>query len=216
MMDTARVIAAAKKAEKAIAKHSDILFANLADDPTDGICDRLRLCTSEFETIDIPDVSGLRRYIYVAQAKEKMAEAARRFEKISAEVSVSLSELYKLQAFLDTIDCATDKECERLRECEEQLRAAASDYHDTSLIGSELHDIELSRIVAAKNLAMTKRWHDRTRRLISGIISVETHMMPLWEPQFTAARDSLQSADIKRFLDTKNFFAEKLKELLKK
>ncbi|MGN0636982.1 MAG: hypothetical protein ACI4J0_01310 [Huintestinicola sp.] len=213
--DTASLMAKADSSRKKIAAVSDILFRLSQSDPDVKICGTLTAAVRSLGTEDIPDVSGIKRYIYLARVLERIDETEERLSGFQSELKGALTELYKTDELLRTLSEQLIKESDILLSLENRIKELLSSGEEFSqnekeLLERQLRDMDMSRIVAAKNGQLIDSFAAKNSGLISGILSVETTLLPLWRSQLSEARASCTADDIGRAFETGRLTAEKL------
>ena len=216
--ETASYAAQAHSSGKKIAAVADILFMLSQSDPTVKICDTLTAAVRSLRTEDIPDVSGIKKYILLARALERIDETEEQLKGFQSELKGALTELYKTDELLRTLSEQLEKENDILLELEIKINQfLGSDtvfsQNEKQLLLRQLSDMNMSRIVAAKNRQLIDSLSAKNSTLVSGIYSIETTLLPLWRAQLSEARSSCTSDDIKRSFETGQLTAEKLLSL---
>lgn len=209
------LIAEADSSEKKIAATADILFKLSQNDPTEKICETLTVAARSLGTEDIPDVSGIKKYIYLARVLERIDETEEKLNGFQSELKGALTELYKTDELLRTLSNELTKESDHLLAIEKKINGIISS--DTSLSANEkllmvrqLSDMNISQIVAVKNQQLIDTIAAKNRSLIAGIVSVETTLLPLWRSQISQAKVSCTADDIRRSFETGRLTTEKI------
>ncbi|MCI7767228.1 MAG: hypothetical protein MSJ26_04505 [Oscillospiraceae bacterium] len=219
--EIASLISDADISRKKIAAVSDILFRLSHNDPTVKICDTLTIAALSLETEDIPDVGGIKRYIYLARVLERIDETEERLKGFQNELNESLTELYKNDELLRTLSEQLKKENDILLSFEKVFNeiigsdASLSD-NEKQLLQHGINDLNMSRMVAAKNQQLIELWNAKNSSLISGIQSIGNTLLPLWRSQLSEARMSCSADDIRRSFETGRLTAERLLSFVKK
>lgn len=205
----------ADRSRKKIAAVSDILFRLSQNDPTEKICGTLTVAVRSLRTEDIPDVSGIKKYIYLVRVLERIDETEEKLSGFQSELKGALTELYKTDELLRSLSDKLVKESDILLLLENKIYevissdTALSD-NEKELLEHQLSDMNMSQIVAVKNQQLIDTFAAKNSRLISGIMSVETTLMPLWRSQLSEARVSCTADDIRRSFETGRLTAEKI------
>lgn len=209
------LIAEADSSGKKIAATADILFKLSQNDPTVKICETLTVAARSLGTEDIPDVSGIKKYIYLARVLERIDETEEKLNGFQSELKGALTELYKTDELLRTLSDKLTKESDHLLAIEKKINGIISS--DTSLSENEkllmvrqLSDMNISQIVAVKNQQLIDTIAAKNRSLIAGIASVETTLLPLWRSQISQAKYSCTADDIRRSFETGRLTTEKI------
>lgn len=209
------LISRGEASRKKIAAVSDILFRLSQNDPDVKICDSLTIAARSLGTEDIPDVSGIKKFIYLSRALERIDETEERLAGLQTELKASLTELYKTKELLRTLSEYLVKESDILMSLENELY----DYIDSEteisenekqLLEQRIGDMTMSQVVAEKNRQLIEPWAAKNDRLISGINSIEATLIPLWRSQLSEARASCSADDIKKSFETGRLTEEKL------
>lgn len=213
--DITDFLARSDKSAKAIASAANILYKLSQNDPVDSICGKLTAAVSALHTEDIPDISGIKKYVYLAKVLERIDKTEERLIVFSTEIKGSLTELYKTNELLRTLSDRLTKESEALLSLETQISGyICSDTdlseNDKQLLTHQVKDINVSIILAEKNRQMISNTLTRNSRLLSGISSVENTLLPLWRAQLSQAKASCSADDIRRSFETGRLTAEKL------
>ena len=213
--ETASLITRTDNARKKIAAVSDILFSLSQNDPTVKICDTLTIAVRSLRTEDIPDVSGIKKYIWLARVLERIDDTEKKLNGFQLELKTALTELYKTDELLRTLSEQLVKESDILLSLENPIKEIISSDTELSenekkLLEHQLNDMKMSQIVAVKNQQLIEPWAAKNSILISGITSVETTLLPLWRSQLLEARASCTANDIRRSFETGRLTAEKI------
>ncbi|MGN0666635.1 MAG: hypothetical protein ACI4KF_08935 [Huintestinicola sp.] len=209
------LIAEADSSRRIIASAADILFRLSQNDPTVKICDTLIAAAGSLGTEDIPDVSGIKRYIYLARVLERIDETEEKLNGFQSELTGSLTELYKTDELLRTLSDKLTKESDNLLALEQKINGVISSdtplsENEKQLAEHQLSDMNMSQIVAVKNQLLIDAMAAKNRSLISGIASVETTLLPLWRSQILQAKASCTADDIRRSFETGRLTTEKI------
>ena len=209
------LISRTEASRKKIAAVSDILFRLSQNDPDVKICDSLTIAARSLGTEDIPDVSGIKKFIYLSRALERIAETEERLAGIQTELNAALTELYKTNELLRTLSEHLGKESDMLSALENKIYDFLSSEtglseNEKQLLEHQIGDMTMSQVVAEKNRQLIEPWAAKNDRLISGINSIETTLIPLWRSQLSEARASCSADDIKKSFETGRLTAEKL------
>lgn len=207
--------AQADSLRKKIAAVSDILFRLSQNAPTVKICDTLAMAARSLRTEDIPDVSGIKKYLSLARVLERIDETEEKLSALQSELKGALTELYKTDELLKTLSEQLWKESDELLLLENKLNElvvseTALSENEKQLLERQINDMKMSQIVAVKNQQLIDWEAARNSSLISGIISLETTLLPLWRSQLSEARYSCNADDIRRSFETGRLTKEKL------
>lgn len=213
--DITSIIAKADSSRKKIAAAADILFKLSQNAPTVKICGTLTVAARSLRTEDIPDVRGIKKYIYLARVLERIDETEEKLKGFQSELRGALTELYKTDELLRTLSDKLKKESDNLIYLEKAIKGIISS--DTGLSANEnqlaerqVHDMDLSQIVVVKNRQLIDNMAANNSRLISGIVSIETTLLPLWRSQILQAKASCTADDIRRSFETGRLTTEKI------
>lgn len=209
------LIAQADRSRKIIASAADILFRLSQREPTVKICETLTAAARSLDTEDIPDVSGIKKYIYLARVLERIDVTEEKLNGFQSELKGSLTELYKTDELLRALSDKLTKESDDLSALERKINEIISSdaglsENEKQLCEHQVHDINMSRIVAMKNQQLIDTISAQNRRLIAGITSVETTLLPLWRSQIARAKASCTADDIRRSFETGRLTREKI------
>lgn len=212
--DLLSLIARADSSGKKIAAAADILFRLSETDPTVKICDTLSAAARSLGTEDIPDVRGIKRYIYLARVLDRIDDTEEKLKGFQSELNGALTELYKTDELLGTLSDMLIKENDELLLLEKEITAIISSgalsANEKQLAERQKHDMELSQIVVVKNRQLIDNMAVQNSRLIAGISSVETTLLPLWRSQLLQAKASCTADDIRKSFETGRLTAEKI------
>ncbi len=213
--ETTAYLAESDRARKAIASAANILFGLSQNDPTEKICDTLTAAASSLRTENIPDVSGIKKYIYLARVLERIDETEEGLNGFQAELKGALTELYKTNELLRTLSDKLRKESDILLTLEKKISSficsdAESSENERQLLQHQVRDINISLILAENNRQLIDTMLTRNSSLLSGIASVETTLLPLWRSQLSQAKASCAADDIRRSFETGRLTAEKI------
>ncbi len=213
--DLLSLIARADSSGKKIAAAADILFRLSETDPTVKICDTLTAAARSLGTEDIPDVRVIKRYIFLARALDRIDETEEKLKGFQSELNGALTELYKTDELLRTLSDMLKNESEELANLEKEMTVIISSGDGLSpnekLLGErQIHDMNLSQIVVVKNRQLIDNMAVQNSRLIAGITSVETTLLPLWRLQLLQAKATCTADDIRKSFETGRLTAEKI------
>lgn len=213
--ETTAYLAESDRARKAIASAANILFGLSQNDPTEKICDTLTAAASSLRTENIPDVSGIKKYIYLARVLERIDETEEGLNGFQAELKGALTELYKTNELLRTLSDKLGKESDILLTLEKEISSficsdAELSENERQLLQHQVRDINISLILAENNRRLIDTMLTRNSSLLSGIASVETTLLPLWRSQLSQAKASCAADDIRRSFETGRLTAEKI------
>lgn len=213
--ETTAYLAESDRARKAIASAANILFKLSQNDPSENICDTLTAAASSLRTEDIPDVSGIKKYIYLARVLERIDETEENLNGFQAELKGALTELYKTNELLRTLSDKLRKESDILLALEKEISSficsdTEASESERQLLEHQVKDINISLILAEKNRQLIDAILTKNSSLISGIASVETTLLPLWRSQLSQAKASCAADDIRRSFETGRLTAEKI------
>lgn len=208
-------LAEADRARKKIAAVADILFRLSQNDPTIEICDTLTAAVLSFGTENVPDVSGIKKYLYLARVLEKIDDTEEKLNKFQPELKGALTEFYKENELLGTLLEQLVKESDILSEIEKEISGyissdAVLSENERQLLEHQVKDINMSQMVAVRNRKLIDTMLKKNNSLISGIVSVDTTLLPLWRAQLSQAKVSCTADDIKRSFETGRLTAEKI------
>lgn len=213
--DITSLIAEADRSRKKIAAAADILFKLSQNDPTVKICETLTVAARSLGTEDIPDVSGIKKYIYLARVLERIDETEKKLNGFQSELKGALTELYKTDELLRTLSDKLTKESNNLLTLEKKINEIISSdtafpENEKQLLEHQVHDMNMSQIVVVKNQQLIDNISVQNRSLIAGITSVETTLLPLWRSQISQAKASCTADDIRRSFETGRLTTEKI------
>lgn len=211
----AALISDADKSRKKIASVSDILFDISQNDPTVTICGTLTVAARSLGTEDIPDVSGIKKYIYLARVLERIDATEKKLNEVQTELKGALTELYKTDALLRTLTEHLSKENDKLSSLEIILNQLISSdetlsENEKEILEHHVNDMNMSKIVALKNQQLIDTWTAKNNGLISGITSIETTLLPLWRSQLSEAKNTCTADNIRRSFETGRLTTEKI------
>lgn len=209
------LIAEADSSGKKIAAAADILFKLSQSDPTVKICGTLTLAARSLGTEDIPDVSGIKKYIYLARVLERIDQTEEKLHGFQSELTGALTELYKTDELLRALLDKLTKESNDLLALEKKINSIISSDtplsdNEKQLLEHQLSDMNMSQIVVVKNKRLIDNMAANNSRLIAGIASVETTLLPLWRSQILQAKVSCTADDIRRSFETGRLTTEKI------
>ncbi|MBP0957690.1 MAG: hypothetical protein J5997_10035 [Oscillospiraceae bacterium] len=209
------LIAEADISRKNIAAAANILFRLSQNDPTVKICGTLTVAACSLSTEDFPDVSGIKKYIYLARVLERIDETEEKLKGFQSELTGALTELYKTDELLRTLSDKLKKESDILLALEKKITGlissgAALSASEKQLMEHQLSDMNMSQIVAVKNRQLIDNMAANNSALISGIASVETTLLPLWRSQLLQAKATCAADDIRRSFETGRLTTEKI------